>query len=371
MNTMNILILGGTGAMGVPLVQILSKNNYVYVTTRSCRQSTERIKYIQGNATNKQFLEDILALQHWNAIVDFMVRSESQLCEILSLFLNATDQYIFISSARVYAKSDIPIKEESPRLLDACEDKQYIKTNEYALAKAREENLLINSKKNNYTIIRPSITYNTHRLQLGVLELNSWLYRALHGRSIVVSADIQDKLTTMTLGNDVALGIASIVGKSEALGETYHITYPTSLKWSSVLDIYLKTLNKHGFYPKVVLTQKSTNLKLKERIYQVIYCRYFNRTFDNSKIANFCDINTFTPPEKGLSECLDAFLKNPQFGHIDWVLEAINDRASGEKTPLKEIPSISLRIHYFLYRNNLGFISKLIRRTIYIIKKLA
>ena len=31
---MQILILGGTGAMGLPLVQILSRENDVYVTSR-------------------------------------------------------------------------------------------------------------------------------------------------------------------------------------------------------------------------------------------------------------------------------------------------------------------------------------------------
>ena len=53
-----------------------------------------------------------------------------------------------------------------------------------------EENLLFNSEKNNFTIIRPTITYNTQRLQLGVLEKENWLYRALHGRAIVFSDDV-------------------------------------------------------------------------------------------------------------------------------------------------------------------------------------
>ncbi len=367
---MNILVLGGTGAMGVPLVNSLSRNNQVYVTTRSKRPSSGNVHYIQGNATEKRFIEETLSLRHWDAVVDFMVHSEARWKEMLPSFLNATDQYVFISSARVYAQSDEPITEETPRLLDVCKDEEYLKTNEYALAKAREENLLRDSGKNNWTIIRPSITYNTHRLQLGVLEIGNWLYRALHGRTIVFSEDINDKLTAMTLGNDVSFGIASIIGKSETLGEAFHITHPSSLRWSEVLDIYLKVLSQRGITPKVLLTPKSTNLKFKRRIYQVIYCRYFNRTFNNSKIAKFCDISEFTPPQEGLAQCLNAFLDNPKFGYIDWILEATNDRASGERTPLKEIPSIANKLDYLFYRNGFASLSRLMHWCASILKKL-
>ncbi len=366
---MNILVLGGTGAMGIPLVNSLSKDNQVYVTTRSKRLSSDNVHYIQGNATEKNFIEATLSLRHWDAVVDFMVHSEARWKEILPSFLNATDQYVFISSARVYAQSDAPITEDTPRLLDVCKDEEYLKTNEYALAKAREENLLRDSGRKNYTIIRPSITYNTHRLQLGVLEIGNWLYRALHGRSIVFSEDINDKLTAMTLGNDVSLGIASIIGKSGALGEAFHITYPSSLPWSEVLDIYLKVLTSRGINPKVVFTKKSTNLNFKEKIYQVIYCRYFNRTFDNSKIARFCDISKFTPPQDGLAQCLNDFLDSPKFGYINWILEATNDRVTGERTPLKEITSLSGKLDYICYRNSLGFISKTIHWSVSLLKK--
>ena len=54
-------------------------------------------------------------------------------------------------------------------------------------------------------------------MQLGVLEKEGVFYRALHGRSIVFSRDIADKITTMTWGHDVAEGIAAIVNQAEAL----------------------------------------------------------------------------------------------------------------------------------------------------------
>lgn len=358
---MNILVLGGTGSMGVPLVKNLSKGHSVYVTSRSKRESSGNIKYLQGNAKEKDFLVKVLTMLQWDAVIDFMIHSEDSLRELAPLFLENTKQYVFISSSRVYAQTEEKITEDTPRLLEASDDKEYLQTNEYALAKAREEDILLKSGKKNFTIIRPTITYNTYRLQLGVLEKENWLYRALKGRSIVFSDDINDKLTTMTLGDDVSEGIASIIGEENALGEVFHITCPVSLPWSEVLGIYKMVLEKHlGRKVPVVMTRKSTNLKFKSRIYQVIYCRYFNRTFDNSKIGQFCDISRFTEPQKGLAQCLEDFLEKPKFNIISWELEAVNDRAAGERTPLKEMPSLGNKITYFCYRNNLSFLYKLL-----------
>lgn len=276
--------------------------------------------------------------------------------------LDATDQYVFISSARVYAQSEDPITEETPRLLDVSTDEEYLKTNEYALAKAREENLLLQSGCNNFTIVSPTITYNKNRLQLGVLEKENWLYRALHGRSIVFSNDIAEKVTTMTYGDDVAKGIASLVGKYEARGGVYHITCSQSLPWSEVLEIYLKVLEEHlGYRPCVVMTKKSTNLQFRALVYQVVYCRYFNRTFDNSKITKFCDPKTFKTPQDGLSDCLRQFLAEPKFSNIDWNLEAVNDRAAGEHTPLKDIDGLSSKLYYVAYRYHLIILMSLLK----------
>ena len=359
---MNILIFGGTGAMGSPLVKLLSQKAIIYVTTRSVRDSYNNIRYIQGNAHEKTFLIQMLSMYKWDAIVDFLVRTEKELKEYIPLFLNNTKQYVFISSARVYAKTDKPITEDTPRLLDVSEDTEYLKTKEYALVKAYEENLLLQSGKNNFTIVRPTITYNNYRLQLGVLEKESWLYRALHGRTIVFSNDIKDKLTTMTKGDDVAHGIASIIGESNALGEVFHITYPKSLAWNNVLAIYIRVLEKHlNRKVPVVFTEKSTNLTFKGRIYQLIYCRYFNRTFDNRKIAQYCDISNFTSPNIGLTECLTEFLKAPKFRKIRWDIEGINDRIVNERTPLNEIPSLYGKLLYFAFRYDVYILKYIVR----------
>ena len=156
----------------------------------------------------------------------------------------------------------MPITEETPRLLDVSTDEAYLKTDEYGLAKARQEDLLRDSGRKNWTVIRPSITFSEGRLQLGVLEKEAWLYRALHGRSIVFSEDIANKVTTMTYGWDVAKGIESIVSNPKALGEIFHITSKESFKWHEILTLYLNVLEQNlGKRPQVV-TVSYTHLTL-------------------------------------------------------------------------------------------------------------
>lgn len=345
-----ILVLGGTGAMGLHVVNILAQNNNsVFVTSRSKRENKDNITYLCGNAKNIDFIKSICA-KNWDAIIDFMVYSEMELKERIDLLLNATDQYIFTSSARVYADAPL-IDENSPRLLDVCTDKGYLATNEYALAKAREENIIMNSPYKNWTIVRPSLTYAENRLQLGVLEKENWLYRALEGRSIVFSEDLMDRYYTLSYGKDVSDGIAQLVGKKEALGEVFNIVIDKAYQWKDILNIYLDVLEKKlGKRPNVILTEKSSNLRLPNAKYQVLYGRYFNRHFDNTKINNIIDTSKWLLPEEGLEKCLSIFLNDPVFLGIDWCKEALLDKDSNEWTRLREISGNKNKLRYLKWR---------------------
>ena len=145
--------------MGFPLVDILSKDSEkeVFVTTRKNRASNGNVHYLIGNAKDEDILKSIIE-DGYDVIIDFMVYTTEELKKRISLILDHTNQYIFLSPSRVYANCYDLINENSPRLLDVCDDEEYLKTDEYALAKAREEDILLNSGRNNFTIIRPYIT---------------------------------------------------------------------------------------------------------------------------------------------------------------------------------------------------------------------
>lgn len=348
---MEVLVLGGTGAMGVPVVQLLRREGYtLYVTSRSSKESVDNINYIQGNAKDNNFL-DTLLVREYDAIIDFMVYDSEELEERIDKLLAATKQYCFFSSSRVYAESQEPITENSSRLLDVCEDKIYLNTNEYALSKAREENILKNCGKKNWTIIRPYITYNDYRLQLGVYEKENWLYRALQGRTIIMPKDIAERKTTITYGLDVASAIVKLIGNQSAYGEIYHIVSTQAVTWGQILNVYLDTIEeKRGFRPKVKVIDDSKTLQKVWNPWQIKYDRLYNRTFDNSKILNICGECYFKEYQVGLKECISRFLEKPIWLGINWRYEAWADKIAEEKTPLKEIRSKKLKLKYLKWR---------------------
>ncbi|HMM16336.1 MAG TPA: epimerase [Petrimonas sp.] len=348
---MDVLLLGGTGAMGEYLSDIHSrKGDNVFVTTRSYREPKENLNFILGNAKDLDFLKSVLN-KRWDAIVDFMVYSTIQFQERVDFLLNATNQYVFLSSARVYADSEKPIVENSSRLLDCSDDVEFLKTDEYSLTKARQEDILRKSKKTNWTIIRPYITFSPQRLQLGILEKEDWLYRALKGRTIVFSEDINSKLTTLTIGFDVAKTISVLIGEKEAYGEVFHITTEEPIKWSEILNLYLDILENYlGERPKVKLENKENYLKNSLAKYQIQYDRFFNRQFDNSKVGKYIQLDSFVETKLGLTLCLNQFLSNPQFKTINWGAEAIKDRKTNEFSSLSEIKNTKQKMKYLIYR---------------------
>ena len=232
-----ILILGGTGAIGSYLTEKLNMlGNEVVVTSRSIHPDHENIKYILGNAQDDDFLDGLLYKSHYDAIIDFMLYSTDTFRGRYIKLLSSTNQYVFLSSSRVYAESKIPLSENSTRLLDATCDSEFLLTDEYALAKARQEDILRNSGGRNYTIIRPYISYSPDRLQLGVLEKEYWLRRVLLGLPVIFPQDMLEMTTTLTFGGDTADGICALIGDDNALGETFHVTCDKSVKWKEIIE---------------------------------------------------------------------------------------------------------------------------------------
>ncbi|WP_165157864.1 NAD-dependent epimerase/dehydratase family protein [Parabacteroides sp. ZJ-118] len=348
---MRILLLGGTGAMGIHLAMLLSKQGKdVFVTTRKDRMNKAGIIYLKGNAHDPSFIEEILQ-EGWDAIVDFMVYHTDEFAMRIDLLLKYTSQYVYLSSARVFANEEAYITERSPRLLDVTSDTDYLKTDEYALTKARQEDLLRASGYKNWTIVRPYITFSDIRLQLGVYEKEQWLYRVLQGRAIVFSKDIACHYTTLTYGEDVAQGIAGLIGNTMALSEDFNIVTVESLTWQEVSDIYVRTIEEcTGIRPKVVYTGACLNLSFKRTQYQVRYCRLFDRKFDNRKILSVVPDLKFSDVRTSLHRCLCALINSRDFKPIGWGNEALLDRVSGEFTPMREIGGFKRYMVYLLLR---------------------
>lgn len=306
---MRILLLGGTGAIGGHLSELLVNcGSEVVVTTRKERKGREGISYVMGDAHDPLFLGEVLS-KGWDAVIDFMLWSSCAFERVCSQLLSSCEHYIFLSSYRVFADSPL-ITERSPRLLDVVEDREYLATDEYALAKARQEDILRRSGRINWTIVRPAITYSQGRFQLCTLECDTWFPLALSGHVVPLSEDMLAKTTTMTWGGDVAKMISLLIGRDDAKGEDFNVCTSKSARWNDVLEIYRAIIPfcvkriPEGLYERTV-----------GGVYQCRYDRLFNRVVDNSKIITFTGLreSDLLSIDEGIGREFSGFVRGECF----------------------------------------------------------
>lgn len=161
--------------MGCYLVPELLKMGYVVdaVSKDDMRSNEHRLTYFKYNCYD----DDILAEQLKKNYDGIMNYSSSVFAKRLSMFLENTAHYIFLSSYRVYANEEVLVKETSPRLIDVSKDNEFLSTPNYAIEKCRCENILYGSKYINWTIVRPVIVLAETRIPLITLETSTVLNR--------------------------------------------------------------------------------------------------------------------------------------------------------------------------------------------------
>lgn len=312
------LLIGGTGAIGVYLSALLIEKGYqIHVTTRSTDYKDKlNLIYIVANGHDTQTISTIIKQTKYDTIVDFMDYTTDEFKERYGLFLKNTKQYILLSTCRVYADSEI-LTEKSPRLLDVSTDTTFISTDDYALRKARQEDILTNSSTKNWTIVRPGITYSKRKFQFGPLESEIFLRRAIEGLSTPFPKEMLNKLTTMTWAGDVALMISKLVNNKEAYGKDFITATSDYYSWEEVLKIYnsIIPMNIMAVPIKDFLdTLKGEGLK-----YQVLYDRMFNRRIDNRKVLDITGIKqgNLTSLKDGLYRELIPFIDKPHFNYLN------------------------------------------------------
>lgn len=336
MTRRRVLVLGGTGAMGVYLVPQLLEHGYgVDVTSRSDRASeNDNLHYIKGDAHDTSFLADILKSGSYDAIVDFMGYQTDEFRARHNLLVHSCQHYVFISSYRVFADSDI-ITENSPRLLDVSNDTEYLATDDYALTKARQEDMLRSSNLKNWTIIRPAITYSQTRFQLATMEADTLLWRGLQNLPVVIPKAMMGKTTTLTWAGDVARIISKLVLNKDAYGEDYNVATHEHHTWREVANIYSEVLGL-----KVVEVEVDEYIEAMgggHVSYQVWYDRMFNRKLDCSKVLAITGENAdgFMKLEDGLRQELKKYVKSPVYSReINYARQAKFDKLTNTRVDL-------------------------------------
>ena len=281
-----ILVIGASGTMGKYLIPELLGLGYSVTGVSLDEVVSEKanVRFIKGNALDKDFLSDILK-DGYDGIVDFMSYNMDNFAEYAEMYLNTTGHYIVLSSCRVFDDKEIPVKETSPKLLYSSSDEALKASNDYCIIKAKQEDYLYSSRYDNWTIVRPATTFGTMRMQLVSLEFANSVARALVNKKVVVPIQAKDKPATLCWGGDVAKMIARIMLKPEAKRENYNVCSAEYHTWGEIADYYKELIGLETVwvdkedYLAILDPQKSNHVR-----WQLEYARMFHRISDNTKI---------------------------------------------------------------------------------------
>ena len=283
-----ILVLGATGAMGQYLVPGLAANGHdvTAVSLDPVEDSHPNLRRLRGDALADAAFRDPLLAEHWDGIVDFLIYPTHALATALPRVLAATDHYIYLSSYRVYADEEHPVRERSPRLIDVSPDAALRASDDYCIFKARGEDLLRSLPRRNWTIVRPAITYSLMRYQLVTLEAPNTVGRAFAGRPVVLPAQAKNRQATMSWAGDVAQMLAGLLLREETLGETYSACTAEHRTWGEIADYYRDICGLEAIWvdQEEYLPIIANPARLQGARWQLEYDRLFDRVMDNTKV---------------------------------------------------------------------------------------
>ncbi len=237
--SMRILLIGGTGTISTAITALLAERGQdeVWVLNRGNRASQlpAGIHQLVADAYDKDSLSTALEgylEEGFDVAAYFIGFDVSQVRVAAEVLKGHIGQFMYISSASAYQKPPrgYVITEETP-----LENPYW----EYSRKKIECENYLMDmfrAEKFPATIIRPSHTYCERSVPVGMHgSKGSWsvLKRMIDGKPVIVHGD-GSSLWTMTDSRDFAKAFVGLMGKSQAIGQAFHITSDESIPWNQI-----------------------------------------------------------------------------------------------------------------------------------------
>ncbi|MDR2591839.1 MAG: NAD-dependent epimerase/dehydratase family protein [Chitinispirillales bacterium] len=279
---MDILIIGGTGNISSEATELLISQNHNLTLLNTGRHPTPRgCRHIKADRFNPQEFENALKDLSFDAVLDFMAFTPDNCRNAYKTLRGRTAQYIFISSATVYAKphTKLPITEETPRGNPFWP---------YAQDKTACEEYLESVMGDGFpvTIVRPSHTFG-----------RTWIPSPINGSGFTVAArilagkgfiihDKGESLWTLTASSDFAKGLAGLVGNKAAVGEAFHITSDEALSWNDIYKELGAALGAEKINPVHIPTSFIVK-RYPDALGKLLGDKAENGVFDNSKIKRF------------------------------------------------------------------------------------
>ncbi len=325
---MKLLFIGGTGLISSACSELaVARGHELYILNRAVSAKYD----VPSGATlwtgdihgDPAGIAGLIKDQHFDSVVDFIAFTPEDIERDLAWFRGRTRQFVFISSASAYQKppSNYHITEQTPLENPFWEySRDKIACEQRLMQAWREQEFPV-------TIVRPSHTYGPSQIPFCV---GSWAHpwtaidRMRKGKSLIVPGD-GTSLWVLTWNADFAKGLIGLLGCSQALGETYHITSDEALTWN---QIHLEAYAALGLEPNLIhIPSDLIAAYWPHAVGSLIGDKANSVVFDNSKIKHTVpDFHCEVDWARGLRLALVWHEAHPQFQTIDVEMDALWDR---------------------------------------------
>ena len=284
-----VLVLCGTGSIGSYTVkELLSLGYKVDVTTREDLVSdNENVRYFKTNSYDDNVLKEFFANNKYDTIIDFSHYTPETYNEKLEFLAQNTDQLIFLSSYRVYADLEHPIKETSPQLIDVTNDSFLLNEENYAMYKCGCEKVINASPyKNKVTIIRPIISFYYKSLSLITTPAPILIPRSLEGKKLLLPIEGKDVYAGYGWSGNTGKLISRLVMNEKAMGEAFTISSGENVTWGEIAEYYKEYLGTEYEWTDKDTYLKTGTLNTRADLFGLDDDRLLDRRIDVSKVLN-------------------------------------------------------------------------------------
>jgi nucleoside-diphosphate-sugar epimerase len=321
----SILFIGGTGVISAAAAQravALGHRLTILNRGRSTRPVPEGVETLSADVRDASAVRETLAGREFDAVADFITYTPDQAKASLDLFAGRSGQYVFISSASAYQKppTRLPIRESTPlknpfwqysRDKIACEELFY--------EAYREQDFPV-------TVVRPSHTYDRTKIAM----VGGWtdIHRMRAGLPVMVHGD-GTSLWTLTHSHDFAKAFVGLLGRPQAVGESYTITSDEFLPWNQIYQLFARAAGVRE--PELVHVASETIAAHSDELgANLLGDRSHSVVFDNTKIKSLVpDYCATVPFADGAREIVDWYDANPDLQVVDQKFMDLSERLTG------------------------------------------
>ncbi len=306
---MKVLFIGGTGNISLSSTRLaIERGIDIFLLTRGTSQEVPKgAVSLVADINDETKVKELIKDHHFDTVVNWIAFTPEDIKRDFRLFLNKTDQYIFISSASCYQKPlSHPVITESTPLANPYWD--------YSRNKIACEDVLMDLYRNQdfpITIVRPSLTYDTViPVPIGAWTEYTIIDRIKKKKKIIIHGD-GSSLWTITHARDFALGFVGLIGHQQALGQSFHITSDEILTWNQIYEAVAMAAGTRAeivYIPSDYLGSFDPQLKG-----SLLGDKAVSTIFDNSKIRRF--VPEFNPSirfKDGIKETINWFEQKPE-----------------------------------------------------------